>query len=532
MVFSDTEISPAQDHNTEEPNANPDTDRFAELVSSMHLNDEDILLRNDDGMEEGEVMDQDDDIDNFLNATAESFGHTQETSETVAQQTDNDVLCETIKPEEIALVDIQMVYHRGRGSLIKELAYKPWNSSNIYTVNLKHDVTDVPSHLVVKNEGCYYDLFTGMDLETGEYPYDDRCIANLLNGARMVFLKGSKKKSVLASVYKRLNSKGTRDGNNNDTHTYRQPIIINVDGHTADDEDRAICKKNKMAMALFSFPFVYTHMHVYIKMLYGMPGTLPPNPMDIVYVTNVLSKNPSYNFSGRGRIVCICHNDHSRGETIEASNVKPRCALFNLSILENLWFRGNDTLFRRLVKAERDEELQKKKIQLQTQQQQKPYQYYARQKEHEKRLAQEYRQPRPMLKTQRLYQQQYHQPSSRRDNRFEEKRSRWQEETAEASPNARYAYRGTRKYTEGKQLQTESNYDYSINEIPNQQYNTLPNDRNHMSFERCLKNYTPYDEQQDFVRAIRNTEQRRQRRKNAREQRYSRSKGANYNQLV
>jgi len=250
------------------------------------------------------------------------------------------------------LLDMQMIYHLGYGALIKEIAYRVWNDTNVRCMNFRHYWTDVPVHLVSEYKNQHYDVYTGMCLQEGEYVYDDSIIASMLSDVRIVFLKGANKKTALSNVYKRLLKDATQKETNNtggEAIIPREPIIINVDASTADDEDRLLCKENNISMADFSFPFVYANMGVYINMLYDIPYATT----DTLYFTNVVSKDPRYNLAGRGRVVCICQNDHSSGGRIKNFGMKQRCSLMNLSILDTLWFKGRDTLFRQLIQEER-----------------------------------------------------------------------------------------------------------------------------------------------------------------------------------
>lgn len=324
-------------------------DSIAQLISSIVLSeDEENMLLQNDVREEGEEMEH----------SANEKQPVDVSSDGTCQMTVPNTQS-AINPDRVIILDIQMVFHRGRGALIKELAFKVWSNSQVFGLNMKHDVTDIPAHLLVNYDGSYYDVFTGMNLESGEYDYDDKVIANTLKDFSVVFVKGANKKAVLANVYKRLDSidslvnsaeKALSDGR----AAYQKPTIINVDGQTADDEDRLFCSTNGMTMATFSFPFVYMNMHLYIKMLYDRSHGFAYNPMEILYFNNVVSKDPRYDILGKGRVVCICQSDHSCGGAIEYFGKKQRCSLLNISILENLWLRGQDTLFRRLVKSERE----------------------------------------------------------------------------------------------------------------------------------------------------------------------------------
>lgn len=269
----------------------------------------------------------------------------------------------TVDFGQAVLLDMQMVYHRGYGVLIKEIAFRVWNDSIVQCLNMKHDWSTVPAHLISKCEGKYYDVYTGMNVEDGELSYDDRIVANILSGVQIVFLKGANKKTALSNVYKRLGTNCTLTGSPTTFVTdvnvaaYQEPIIVNVDASTANDQDRALCKENNISMADFSFQFVYSHLNVYIQMLYDIPYTTT----DTIYFTNVVSKDPRYNLAGRGRVVCLCHTDHSSGGRIKSFGKRQRCSLMNLSILDTLWFKGRDTLFRRMVKEESEQHQRQKR---------------------------------------------------------------------------------------------------------------------------------------------------------------------------
>jgi hypothetical protein len=332
---------------------------ITQLISSIQLteDEENVLLQNDK-WEDVEIMEQDDGVGNDVCAANGK-----------CQMDVADSQQAKINMDQAIMLDTQMIYHRGRGNLIKELAFKVLNSGNMFAISMKHDIADVPAHLLVNYRGKYYDVFTGMDLEAGECEYDDKTVANTLKDFSLVFVKGANKKTSLANVYNRLNSKdivkNDDDNNNNNNNNngenilcnvgvYRKPIIINIDGQTADDEDRLFCSANGMTMAKFSFPFVYKNMYLYIRMMYDTSLDSTSNPTDILYANNVLLHDPRYDILGRGRVICVCHSDHSCGGSIGYFGRRQRCSLVNLSILEHLWWRGQDAVFRNLLRSERE----------------------------------------------------------------------------------------------------------------------------------------------------------------------------------
>lgn len=233
------------------------------------------------------------------------------------------------------LADLQMVYRTGVGYLIKEMALKAMGGGGaVCCVNFRHTTENVPEHRVVRGErGRVYDSFTGLDLADGDLTYSDENAIAPFSGASVVFVKGQNKKTCLLATFERARA--------------APPPVVNIDGQTADANDRAFCAANDLPMAVFSFPYIYDHLSAYARMLDDTRSTTVPTP---VYVDNAAVYDRRYTVAGRGRIVCVCHSDHAAGGR---PFDRHRCALFNLDILDHLWVRGHDALFRRFAERER-----------------------------------------------------------------------------------------------------------------------------------------------------------------------------------
>lgn len=333
-----------------EPMADDDQDVLERLVRTMELTDqqEDDMLRFDDveTTKAVAVIDQEDNNNNNNNNWADIVAANDDVvSKNCEMKLDLDYA---------VLFDAQLVYHRGRGMFIKEMAFKWFTSTAMYNVNLAHDTADVPAHLVVKRgsdeQRHHYHRSTGLELKTGDMAYDDRIVAASLAGARVIFLKGANKKSSLISVFDRLEKEQENDGGATVTtattgSVYTRPTVVNVDAHTANDEDRLMCQTYGIPLAAFSFTYVYANFDAYLNVLLETDSPSGGCTKDVVYVNNVLAADAKYNVSGRGRVVCICHCDHSRGGTVKTFSSKQRCSLLNLSILHNLWYNGLNEVF-------------------------------------------------------------------------------------------------------------------------------------------------------------------------------------------
>lgn len=341
-------------------------DSISQLVSSLHLseNGEEALLQDvDDALDDGETLSlhiTGDEMDMMAVDESDGPGRVE-------------VPKRIVNLDQAVLLDVQMVFHRKRGPLVKEMAFRVWNNGGVTGLNMRHDVVDVPPHLrraVVSRNGRYFDVFTGMDLQSGDYDYDDGVLAEMLKPYAILFVKGANKKTALSNLYDRLNRTPTPKAEGmatgplaKDASVYERPLIINVDGQTANVEDREFCSNNGITMATFSFPFVYANMHVYSKMLRDVSRA--QGMVDVCYINNAMARDPGFDVFGNGLIVFVCHNDHSHGGANGCFGKKQRCSLVNLSILENLWAKGRDPLFRRLVGQEREEEAKRRKHQRQ-----------------------------------------------------------------------------------------------------------------------------------------------------------------------
>lgn len=253
---------------------------------------------------------------------------------------DNRVYCNPI------ILDIQMIYHTDDKCIyIKELAFKNLNDNSVYSYEFRHK-TDLLHHRIIKynNDNNIYDIFTGLDISNGDVMYSDNAIIEILKNFDLILLKGGNKKRILEELYTRCKI------------IDRVPLIINVDGNTACDNDRVFCKTHNVTLASFSFPFVYRHFQIYLNMLcnntepsfvYNINGGTF-NDYNTIYVHNILSKDRNINIFGRGRVVCVCKNDHSYGSNAHEFG-NERCALLNMNILENLWYRGMNKSFRKHI---------------------------------------------------------------------------------------------------------------------------------------------------------------------------------------
>lgn len=252
----------------------------------------------------------------------------------------NKVFCNPI------ILDIQMIYHTDDKSIyIKELAFKNLNDNSVYSYEFRHK-TDLLNHRIIKynNDNNIYDIFTGLDISNGDIMYSDNAIIEILKNFDLILLKGGNKKRILEELYTRCKL------------VDKVPLIINIDGNTACDKDRIFCKNHNVTLASFSFPFVYRHFQIYLNMLcnnyvdplyvYNTNGAF--NDFNTIYVHNILSKDKNINIFGRGRVVCVCKNDHSYGGNSDEFG-NERCALLNMNILENLWYKGMNKNFRKHI---------------------------------------------------------------------------------------------------------------------------------------------------------------------------------------
>lgn len=257
----------------------------------------------------------------------------------IDEDVNNKVYCNPI------ILDIQMIYHTDDKSIfIKELAFKNLNDNSVYSYEFRHE-TDLLNHRIIKynNDNNIYDIFTGLDISNGDVMYSDNAIIEILKNVDLILLKGGNKKRILEELYTRCKI------------INKVPLIINVDGNTACDKDRIFCKNHNVTLASFSFPFVYRHFQIYLNMLcnnnnpsfvYNVNGTF--NDCNTIYVHNILSKDKNINIFGRGRVVCVCKNDHSYGSNADEFG-NERCALLNMNILENLWYKSMYKSFRKHI---------------------------------------------------------------------------------------------------------------------------------------------------------------------------------------
>lgn len=269
-------------------------------------------------------------------------------SRKVRKQGQLNIGCQNVTPV-VAIMDIQMIYYKEHGFVIKELAYRPLNDRNVYSMTFKHDGT-IPGRVRVYH-GRAYDSYTGLELEAGEYQYSDYAVADVLNNLDVVFVKGGNKKRLLTNLWNRVCESVPERYN-------RRLKVVNVDANTVETEDAEHCRLAGRPPVNFSFPFIYQHFDVYMDMLniplratagivcnpiyHDSATTLP------VYVNNALLHHyGKHSIAGKGRCVCICHNNHVGGNE---TYTMQRCAIMNLGLIETLWYQQRNVLMSRIVK--------------------------------------------------------------------------------------------------------------------------------------------------------------------------------------